>query len=223
LRAAAGKAVLAGENRIAVMASNGVWEIIGFTTAEEIAPKRWRLSGLLRGLAGTEDANAAGATVGSACVVLDEAVVSLGLTDEERGRPLNWLAESLGRSGGRSGPYVFAGGVRAQTPLAPVHVEAVRRAGGDIAVSWIRRGRIDADSWDALDIPMDEPDERYLVEVMAGGEVRRSAEVSTSSFVYSTTDELADFGSGQDLIDVRVRQRGRVVPFGIPARAVINL
>ncbi|WJH39423.1 glycoside hydrolase/phage tail family protein [Aliirhizobium terrae] len=223
LSSAEEETVLAGENRIAVMAGNGVWEIIGFLTAEEITPKRWRLSGLLRGLAGTEDANAAGAVAGSACVVLDDAVVSLGLRSEERGRPLNWLAESLGQGAGRSGPYVFAGGVRAQTPLAPVHVEAVRQADGDIAVSWIRRGRIDADSWDALDIPMDEPDERYLVEVMAGGQVRRSAEVGTPAFVYSAADELADFGAREKVLDVRVRQMGRAVPFGIPARTVINL
>jgi hypothetical protein len=223
LSSAAEEAVLAGENRIAVMAENGVWEIIGFLTAEEIAPKRWRIAGLLRGLAGTEDANAAGAGAGRPCVLLDEAVVSLGLTAEERGRPLNWLAESLGRGGGRSGPHVFVGGLRAQTPLAPVHIEAVRRADGDIAATWIRRGRIDADNWDTQDIPLDEPDERYLVEVMDGGEVKRSVEVGVPAFVYAGADELADFGARRDVLDLRVRQMGRAVPLGIPARAVINL
>ncbi|MGG2476212.1 phage tail baseplate protein, partial [Rhizobium sp. BR5] len=58
--------VLNGENRIAIKAANGVWEIVAFARAEEIARSRWRLSALLRGLGGTEDALAAGAAIGSA-------------------------------------------------------------------------------------------------------------------------------------------------------------
>ncbi len=216
-------AVLSGENRIAVKAVNGAWEIIGFLSATEIAPKRWQLSGLLRGLAGTEDATAVGALAGSSCVVLDETVVSLGLGSEERGRAQNWLVESLGASGGRAGPFVFAGGVRAATPLAPVHLRAERRADGDIAMSWKRRGRIDADNWDASEIPMDEPQERYRLDLMADELVVRSVEVAEASFLYPAADELADFGAPQTVFDFTVRQMGRAVPLGLPARSVINL
>jgi hypothetical protein len=113
--------------------------------------------------------------------------------------------------------------MRAQTPLAPVHLAAVRQADGDIAVSWIRRSRVDADGWDALDIPMDEPQERYQVEIMAGDDVRRRVEVDAPAFLYAAADELADFGARRDVLDLRVRQMGRAVPFGIPARALINL
>ncbi len=223
LASAAEMAVLSGENRIAVKALNGVWEIIGFLSASEIAPKRWRLSGLLRGLSGTEDASLLGALAGSPCVVLDEAVVSLGLGSEERGRSLNWLVESLGAGGGRVGPFVFAGGVRAATPLAPVHLFAERRADGGIAMRWTRRGRIDADNWDASEIPMDEPQERYRLDLMAGELVVRSVEVTEPSFLYSAENELSDFGGRQQRVDFTVRQMGRTVPLGIPARSVINL
>ncbi|MBW9090646.1 glycoside hydrolase/phage tail family protein [Rhizobium wenxiniae] len=216
-------AVLSGENRIAVRAQNGLWEIIGFLSAEEIAPKRWRLTGLLRGLAGSQDAMAVGALAGSSCVVLDEALVPLGLGSEERGRSLNWLAESLGASGGRAGPFVFAGGERAETPLAPVHLRAERTGNGDIAIGWTRCGRIDADGWEASDIPMDEPQERYRVDLMAGGGVVRSIEVTEPSWLYPVADELADFGGRQTVIDFAVRQLGRAVPLGIPARSLINL
>ncbi|WP_449224053.1 GTA baseplate fiber-binding domain-containing protein [Aliirhizobium smilacinae] len=164
-------AVLSGENRIAVRAQNDVWEIIGFLSAEEVAPKRWWLSGLMRGLSGTQDATAAGALARSVCVVLDDSIVPLGLGGEERGRSLNWLAESLGSNGDRVGPHVFAGGERAETPMAPVHLRAERRSDGDIAIGWTRRGRIDADGWEASDIPLDEPQERYRLDLMAGGAV----------------------------------------------------
>jgi hypothetical protein len=223
LASAEASAVLSGENRIAVKAQNGVWEILGFSSAEEVSAGRWQLSGLLRGLAGTEDASDAGALEAAECVVLDDAVVPLGLGREERGRALNWLAESLGSSGGRSGPHVFAGGERAETPLAPVQLRAGRNADGDILLGWIRRGRVDADDWDASEIPLDEPQERYRVELMAGATVLKSFDLDTPSLLYPAEDEVADFGGLQPAIDFRVRQMGRAVPLGIPARAVINL
>ncbi|TWF56995.1 baseplate multidomain protein megatron [Neorhizobium alkalisoli] len=215
--------VLGGENRIAVRAENGAWEILGFLSAEEISTGIWRLTGLLRGLAGTEDAMLAGAIAGAACVVLDDAVLPLGLLTEERGRSLNWLAESLGGATERYGPVVFAGGERAETPLSPVHLRGRRQADGSIRFSWTRRGRIDADGWEASDIPLDEPFERYRVELLDGSAVRRTVDVDASSFTYSAADEIADFGSRRSMIDLRIRQMGRAVALGIAAQATVKL
>ncbi|MFP3802243.1 hypothetical protein, partial [Paraburkholderia sp. SIMBA_027] len=100
---------------------NGSWEVLAFQQAEEIAAGRWRLSGLLRGLAGSEDAMGAGAEAGASIVVLDEAVVPLGLGGDEMGLRLNWIVEASGVSG-KIGPFVFEGGMRAETPLSPVHL-----------------------------------------------------------------------------------------------------
>ncbi len=216
-------AVLNGENRIAVMAQNGVWEVIGFSNAQEIAPNRWRLTNLLRGLAGTEDAMRAGAVPGAAVVVLDEAVVPLGLSAQERGLAMNWIVESLGQAGGRSGPITFAGGIRAETPLAPAHIRGERTAAGNIHLSWIRRGRIEADDWSAAEIPLDEPAERYRVELLDGTTIKRAAEITAPVFTYSAGEEIADFGAPQTSLSVRIRQMGRAVPLGIPAEAEILL
>ncbi|SFB64469.1 hypothetical protein SAMN03159496_06477 [Rhizobium sp. NFR07] len=81
---------------------------------------------------------------------------------------------------------------------------------------------MDADGWDALDIPTDEPQERYPIEVMAGDAVRRCVEVDTPAFTYSSVDQLTDSGALPHVLDLRVRQMGRSVPFGIPAGAAIN-
>ncbi|MGI2035321.1 baseplate multidomain protein megatron [Rhizobium panacihumi] len=209
------RAVLNGDNRIAVKSFAGSWEVIGFAKAEEIAAGRWRLTELLRGLAGTEDAMMAGADAGAAVVVLDAAVVPLGLALEERGVGLNWLVEAGGAAGGRAGPFAFAGGMRAEMPLSPVHVRADRRSDGGIAVSWIRRGRMDADSWEAADIPLDEPDERYRVEVLNGDGVVRSVDVTAPAYLYGVAEQMADFGVLQTRLLVRLRQLGRAVPLGV--------
>ncbi|CDN47076.1 baseplate multidomain protein megatron [Neorhizobium galegae] len=215
------QAVLNGENRIAVRADSGVWEAIGFADAEEISPNRWRLSNLLRGLAGTEDAMRAGAASGNAVVVLDEAVVPLGLAADERGLALNWLAESLGKAGGRSSPHVFSGGVRAETPLSPVHVRGERQVTGDVRLTWVRRGRIEADGWDGSEIPLDEPVERYRLEFLDGGSVKRAIEVAGPVFTYPAADEVADFGGPLVSLSLRIRQMGRAVPLGVPFETVV--
>ncbi len=214
--------VLNGENRMAVRAANGVWEIIAFARAEEIAPARWRLSALLRGLGGTEDALAIGAPVGAPVVVLDAAVQPLGLAATERGRRLNWIAEAAGMAGAPAGPFIFEGGLRAETPLAPVHLAAERRRDG-ILLRWVRRGRMEADGWDASEIPLEEPFERYRVEVLDREAVRRTAEVSEPFWLYPKAGELTDFPTLRDHISVRVRQLGRAVPLGVAAHAVLPL
>jgi hypothetical protein len=216
-------ALLNGANRVAVQAQNGEWEIIGFRTAEETAPNIWRLTGLLRGLAGTEDATAAGALIDAPLVVLDQSVTPLGLDAEEAGLSLNWIAEAHGSAGGRAGPMVFAGGIRAETPLAPVHLGAVRNADGNIALSWKRRGRIDADGWAGDDIPLDESTEAYRLQILDGDEAVRTVSVSASAFTYTAAIEIADFGSQQNAISFRIRQKGAKVALGIAATKTVNL
>ena len=216
-------AVLNGANRIAVLAANGVWEIMGFREASEIAPGRWRLSGLLRALCGTEDAMAAGHAVGATAVLLDDAVRPLGLDVEEVGRQSNWLVDAIGTPPGQAGPFAFAGGERALTPLSPVHLRARRRADGAILLTWIRRGRIDSDNWLATEIPLDEPSEAYRLEILSGTAAVRTVETAAPSHLYAAAEELADFGAPQTSLAIRVRQLGRAIPLGLPAQATLSL
>lgn len=205
---------LNGSNRVAVQAESGVWEILSFRIADEVSPGQWELSGLLRGLSGTEDATAAGAAVGAGFVVLDEAVSSLALEPQEAGLTLNWLAESAG--GGRSGPVEFTGGLRAETPFAPVHLSAERVAGGT-ALRWVRRSRLDTDDWEGADIVADEVVEVYQVEILDGSSVVRTISVAAPEAFYADAQELADFGGPQPDILFRVRQCGSRVALGVAA------
>lgn len=215
-------AVLNGANAVAVHSDSGAWEVIQFETAEEIAAGRWVLTSLLRGQAGTDDAMRAGAASGAAFVVLDSAVVSLNLRLEEAGRDLNWIAEASGGAAGISPPTAFAGGERALTPLSPVHLRAVRQTGG-IALSWIRRGRLAADSWTAADIANDEGFERYRLEIVDGGTLIRTVETSEPGWLYAPADELADFGALQTSLTFRVSQGGKRVPWGVARSATCSL
>ncbi|KQV32622.1 hypothetical protein ASC97_03390 [Rhizobium sp. Root1203] len=214
--------VLNGANLAAVLSANGVWEVLAFSQAEETDSGRWRLRGLLRALSGTEDAMESGAPAGSAVVLLDGAVKPLGIRGDEMGLRLNWIAEAAGAAE-KAGPFAFEGGLRALTPLSPVHLRGVRNDGGNIVVSWTRRGRDNADSWIGTDIPLDEPFERYRVEIMDGATVVRVAEVDRSEWTYPRADETADFGGRQVSLSVRIRQVGERIPLGIPAKATLSV
>ncbi|OCW55775.1 baseplate multidomain protein megatron [Hoeflea olei] len=220
LSSASRLSVLNGANAAAILAANGVWEIVQFESAEEIAPGRWRLESLLRGQAGTDDAMRAGAAAGAGFVALEATLKPLGLSLEDAGRVFNWVADTAGGPVGGSGIVPFAGGERALTPLSPVHLRARRGAGG-VTFSWIRRGRLAADSWTPAEIGNDEGIERYRVELLDDGAVIRSVTVEAASWLYATVDEIADFGSAQAAFTLRVAQAGRRIPWGVARTATL--
>ncbi|QQM29217.1 glycoside hydrolase/phage tail family protein [Martelella lutilitoris] len=214
LASATRTAVLNGENRIAVRAVNGVFEIIGFLRATEISSGRWRLEGLLRGLHGTEDAMLAGAETGNDAVVLNASVVPVGLGSRHVGLSRNYVVETANGQADPRAPYQFAGGIRAETPLSPVHLKVRRLDSGDLAFSWVRRSRLDADDWAAADIPKDEDAEAYRLEIFAGATLLRSIETALPQWLYPEVDQLADFGASATHFSLRLRQLGRKVPLG---------
>ena len=61
----------------------------------------------------------------------------------------------------------FAGvGLR---PYRPAHLRADAAADGGIELRWIRRTRVDGDSWLGSDVPLGEEREAYLLRVQRGG------------------------------------------------------
>ncbi|EHS51706.1 gene transfer agent (GTA) protein [Rhizobium sp. PDO1-076] len=121
---------------------------------------------------------------------------------------------------------MFSGGIRAETPLSPVHLTATRLESGDIGIGWIRRGRIEADGWTAGDVALDEPVEAYRLEILDGpamaAAVRRQLEVAAPRWTYPQLAESADFGGRQSALALRVAQIGRLSA-GIAAEATVRI
>jgi hypothetical protein len=211
--------LLNGANAAAIRSTMGAWEIVQFETADEFAPGLWRLSGLLRGQLGTDDAMAAGAAAGADIVILNDRVIPAGLLASEIGLPLNWRVGPSGTefSARNFAEILAAGGMRARLPLSPVHLKC-RRLGSDLALSWIRRGRLDADDWAPSDIPLGEEREEYQVQIApAGGAPVRTATATAQVFSYGASMIAADFGVPPSALDVTVRQFSVAAGWGIPA------
>lgn len=214
--------ILAGKNILAVQSNSETYEIIQFQNAEEIAPNKWQLSSLLRAQAGTDDGMRAGADSGAAVIFINDAVTNLGLNSNEMDVALNWRVDGFGKSSDHLTPIQFAGGERANTPLSPVHLRGKRQSDG-VLLSWVRRGRYNADSWAGSDIPMDEDQLQFRVKLYHNNAVIYEVLVSDTQYLYPNAQELSDFGQIQSELRFSVQQIGGQISQGVVNSANITL
>nr|WP_137676884.1 phage tail protein [Parerythrobacter lutipelagi] len=148
----------AGKNRLLIGD-----EVMQFAQAERLTETRWEVCGLLRGRAGTEPAANTGQPVGSSVTLLDAGLLSLGDAMGLDG-PESPVA-AIGR--GDAEPVIAPvenPGLGAQ-PLVPVHARRQTLANGEVSLTWIRRSR-GVWTWDsAIETPINESFERYVVGI----------------------------------------------------------
>ncbi|MGE3712362.1 MAG: glycoside hydrolase/phage tail family protein, partial [Hyphomicrobiaceae bacterium] len=214
--------LLAGDNVAAMRTGDGEWEVIQFETATLQSPGIYELSGLLRGQAGTEGAILVSLAAGARFVLINDALARIDLASAQVGLPLNWrygpADRDLGDESYAAVTHSFRGVGR--RPLSPVHVHG-RRADGNLFMHWIRRTRIESDSWDAVAVPLGEDLESYEIDILSAGTVIRTLASATTSATYTASQQTADFGSPQSEMDVRVYQLSAVWGRGTPAQAVL--
>jgi hypothetical protein len=218
--------LLNGANVAAIRSAIDVWELVQFETAEEYAAGEWLLTRLLRGQLGTTDAMAAGSAAGADFVLIDEAVRAAGLLPAECGLPMNWRVGPAGYdfSAANFVQRTETGGIRSSLPLAPAHLRGKLSAAGDLAIDWKRRGRIDADSWQGLDIPLGEESEAYRIEIATvGGIPVRTATSAAPHWIYAAAQIAADFSPIPPEIDVTVSQLSVTAGWGLPAMRRLSL
>jgi hypothetical protein len=187
--------VLNGANVAALRSgSAGDWEVIQFARADLVGAKEYRLSGLLRGQAGTDGAMPEAWPAGTQFILLDSAVVQLKMAASARGLDRHYRVGPAVRSYDDASyvHQVWAASGVGLRPYRPAHVAAVRRADGGIELSWVRRTRIDGDNWEGTEVPLGEDRERYHVRVRAGGTILREFVSTTMGQVYSAAEQVAD-------------------------------
>ena len=111
----------------------------------------------------------------------------------------------------------------ANAMLSPVHLQAERAGDGSFVLEWIRRGRLDSDSWLGPDIPLGEALEQYVVRIAEpGGPAVREVTLSATSWTYTAALFAADFPSPPDAIYITVRQVSQSAGEGLPAKLVVS-
>ncbi len=219
--------LLAGANIAAVAGSNNEWEIFQFSSAELVASDTYELSGLLRAQAGTESAMADPVAAGARFVLLNGALQQLDMSADEIGLAFNYrygpYTRDMGDAVYQDSVVTFSGaGLK---PLSPVHIHARRDASSmDIDITWLRRTRLNGDSWVLEDVPLAEESEVYEVNILdAGDAILRSTRVTSPIFTYTSAMQTADFGSNPAQITVEIAQISASYGAGSIKRAALHL
>ncbi|MFQ6553315.1 glycoside hydrolase/phage tail family protein [Aestuariibius insulae] len=176
------------------------WEVFQFATAKLVDENIYDLTLRLRGQAGSDGIAPADWPPGSRFVLLDGAPRQLEMPASLRG------VEQHFRYGPAQRPiddpaydylvHSFQGnGLR---PYRPGHLEGAL-LGSDLDLSWIRRTRIDGDTWTGLDVPLGEEREQYLLRVYRAEAVVREVLLDAPVWRYTGAQRTADsvFGAAE--------------------------
>ncbi|MCJ8139308.1 baseplate multidomain protein megatron [Falsirhodobacter halotolerans] len=196
--------VLNGANAMAIGdGSPDGWEVFQFADAVLSGEGVYDLRRRLRGQLGTEATiPVEGWPAGSYVVLLNDAVQQIDLAPSARSLARHYRIGGAQR--GYDDPSVvhqvlaFPGvGLR---PYAPVHL----RGSGDkdVRLTWVRRTRIDGDSWESYEVPLGEAREEYLIRVSVGGQIRREVTVSGAEWTYTAAMKGADGVAGTYHVEV---------------------
>lgn len=174
----------------------GNWEAFQFQDAELVGEDRYALSTRLRGQLGTDAVAPEVWPVGSWVVFRSSQLTQLPLARYHRGQARHYRIGPAQR--GLNDPSYthhlesFEGnGLR---PYAPVHLAQVMQTSGDIEITWIRRAREEADSWDGFEVPLGEENESYLVRIYRGSTVLREVQVFQPKWLFLAEDQVGDGG-----------------------------
>lgn len=200
-------------------------EVLQYCTATLVSAGVYELSRFLRGRLGTDRAMT-GHIAGERFVLLqargirrvDQTAVDLGALRYFRG-------VTIGRPVSTANPQEVINLGVSSTPLSPVNVRA-NRATTDTGITWQRRTRRQTRFLGPLSssVPLGEATEAYEVDIFTSSAfttVKRTLTASTPSVTYTSAQQIADFGSNQTVLYVRVYQMSEIVGRGFPRQATI--
>lgn len=204
LSSASEATVLNGANALAIgNPETGRWEVMQFATADLVAHRTYELSMLLRGQLGTDGVMPAVWPAGSVVVLLDRALVQLQIGTSARGLLRNYRVAPYpaGFADPEAQHFELAFDGNGLRPYAPVHLRGAP-SGGGLAVSWVRRTRVDGDSWVSTEVPLGEESESYQITVLQGERRLREVAVANPQWQYSASAMAEDGASGDIVIEV---------------------
>ena len=193
-------ALAMGSNRLLVGG-----EVLQFLEATPLEERRWRLEGLLRGRAGTEDAAQQGHEAGTTAVLLNDDLTALDpslVPSSEETR-----IAALGRIDPDPVYAELQNPGLSRRPITPVAARVTPLAGGVWELCWTRRARGQWRWPSGSDVPLVEEREAYLVGYGDTDAPVRTWEVSETRFEISEPDR-SELVSNHGVSDLWVKQIG---------------
>ena len=194
------------------------WEVFQFARADLVAPQTYDIRLRLRGQAGTEAMIPPAWPEGSLVVFLDRGPEQIDVPLSARGLARHYRIGPALRGYDDTAVIhrveAFQGvGLR---PYAPVHLRMQAMSGGDLGLVWVRRTRIDGDSWESFEVPLGEDREHYLLRILSAGNVVREEYLTEPQWTYRAALRAHDGVSGPFRVAVaQVSDRFGAGPFAV--------
>ncbi|WP_433909704.1 phage tail protein [Sphingomonas yabuuchiae] len=139
-------------------------ELLQFARARPLGDRRWRLSGLRRGLRGTEAMIGRAVPGAPFVLILPGSVRTVDVPIAMLGRPVRFLAHGLADAPEGVPATADVTGLSVLPP-SPVGWRCRRAADGRVTIGWTRRSRIGWRWLDRVDAPLGEEVERYRIAI----------------------------------------------------------
>lgn len=194
-----------GLNLLLVRSGAG-WEYLQFVTATLQGDGSYNVTGLLRGLRGTEQF-ISGHAAGDMVIVVDSQVLRRDVGAAEIGDTDSYRPVVQGRIFESAFEQSLTFTAAANRPYSPVHGLLLRDTGtDDWTISATRRTRIGGANVDGGDVPLGEVSEAWQADIMDGADVVRTLLGTTLPLTYLAADQVTDFGVEQSTLDVNLYQ-----------------
>lgn len=212
-----------GINAFAI-GTHGRWELGQFRAATLVSVGVYTLSGFLRGSRGTEWASTGHVADESFALLTGTGMRRIAMEGTLVGLPRYYRAVSIGRSLESANGQAFANAAVGLKPFSPFDVRTARNGSGDVTLTWQRRSRLATRAIGpaGISVPLGEVSEAYAVEIFSSNTfttVVRTLATGVTSATYTSAQQVADFGSNQATVYIRVFQLSAVVGRGTPAQA----
>ena len=187
-------------------------EVISFRTAADLGNGLYQLSGLMRGLRGTERHRATH-QVGEPFALLGAGgLLRVPLAPGQIGVEYLWRAATFGQTIADATTLAHTPRGESAKPLAPVNPRKALASGGALTVTWDRRTRSLQDfPANGVDVPLFEASEAYEVDIFTDATfatVLRTLATTAPAVTYTAAQQVADFGATQASVHLRIHQIG---------------
>lgn len=207
--------LLSGSQNVALLGAHERWEVIKFQRADDLGDGRYILSGLLRGLQGTEWAAGLHESGDTFLLMGTAGTLRPNFDAGSIGQTKAYKAVSLGRSYNSAPVQTEENTGEGLRPLSPSRLMKSFIT-NDIVLTWGRRTRL-SQQWWLGNVPLGEESERYVIEIYSSSAfttLKRTLTSTTPTVTYTSADQVSDFGSNQTTVHVRVYQVSGTVGVG---------
>lgn len=201
-------------------------EMIQFRTATLVTPGIYTLTGLLRGLRGTDWAMIDHVAAERFVLLRGAGMRRMAMQTADISALRYYKGVSAGRTEASATSETFTNNAVGLKPFAPVYARASRDGSNNLTGTFARRTRLSTRllSSAGSSTPLGESSESYEIDVYADGTfttVVRTITSTTETFTYSAANQTGDGFTPGDPIPLRIYQLSAVVGRGYPLEATL--